>query len=219
VDKLLVTRSETLVGANLAPVLGNRLDVIGLDMGASTSAACDAIHHERPQLVVHSGPLSVSAWDAAGLGATRLLNRADVNREAEYLTYVVAACREVGAKLVVAASDAIFDGPRMFHDENSLPSARRAFGKAAVQVEAALRGSGALLLRSHVYGWCPAGYGANYAERMFEELTGELPCSVDAVRHATPILATDFAELIYAAYRVDLTGLYHAAGAERTSPY
>mgnify|MGYP003400082932 CR=1 FL=1 len=52
-------------------------------------------------------------------------------------------------------------------------------------------GAGALVVRSHVYGWCPGAFGMNYAERMFHELTGELPCPVDAVRHATPILATD----------------------------
>ncbi|MGC3968581.1 MAG: sugar nucleotide-binding protein [Pirellulales bacterium] len=59
----------------------------------------------------------------------------------------------------------------------------------------------------------------NYAERMFHELTGEMPCPVDAVRHATPILATDLAERIGDAYRHNLSGLLHITGAERTSPY
>jgi dTDP-4-dehydrorhamnose reductase len=54
---------------------------------------------------------------------------------------------------------------------------------------------------------------------MFRELTGEADCPVDAVRHATPILASDLAECLYAAYRANLAGMYHVAGAERTSPY
>jgi dTDP-4-dehydrorhamnose reductase len=54
---------------------------------------------------------------------------------------------------------------------------------------------------------------------MFRELTGETECTVDAVRHATPILASDLAECLYAAYRADLSGTFHVAGAERASPY
>jgi dTDP-4-dehydrorhamnose reductase len=65
----------------------------------------------------------------------------------------------------------------------------------------------------------PGGGATNYAERMFHSLTAELPCRVDARRHATPILATDFAQFAYAAHRRQLCGLYHLAGAERTSPH
>jgi dTDP-4-dehydrorhamnose reductase len=86
-------------------------------------------------------------------------------------------------------------------------------------LESSLREAATLLIRTHVYGWSKADGGATSAERMFRELTGETDCPVDAVRHATPILASDLAECLWAAYRAGLTGTYHVAGAERTSPY
>jgi dTDP-4-dehydrorhamnose reductase len=54
---------------------------------------------------------------------------------------------------------------------------------------------------------------------MLHALTAELPCKVDARRHATPILATDFVRIAYEACRAGLSGLFHLAGAERTSPH
>src|SRR5690606_39234932 len=40
----------------------------------------------------------------------------------------------------------------------------------------------------------------------------------DHIRHATPILATDLAEIVRRACLENLTGTYHVAGAERVSP-
>jgi dTDP-4-dehydrorhamnose reductase len=49
-------------------------------------------------------------------------------------------------------------------------------------------------------------------------LDAGLPVVADAHRHATPILATDLAGLLHAAYREGLHGVLHVAGAERTNP-
>jgi len=39
------------------------------------------------------------------------------------------------------------------------------------------------------------------------------------MRHSTPILATDFAEILERAYQQKLRGTYHLAGAERINPF
>jgi dTDP-4-dehydrorhamnose reductase len=179
----------------------------------------EAVRRERPQWVVHSGAMSNSAWDAAGVGEKSPLMRRDLEREAAEVIALGAACREVRARFCLVSSDVVFDGPRMFHTEQTPVCARRGAGRAIAELEASLREAATLVVRTHAYGWSRADGGATSAERMFRELTGETECPVDAVRHATPILASDLAECLHAAFRADLRGLYHIAGAERTSPY
>ncbi|MCE9606269.1 MAG: sugar nucleotide-binding protein [Planctomycetia bacterium] len=233
-DRLLVTRTDSLVGANAALVLADRMDVIGLSNPSSQAplgtnvldyssddpaAIVASVRQERPQMVLHSGPFAASGWDVGGLGAAQLAPRTDTRRETATVKALAEGCREVGAQLVVVITDGLFAGPHMFHNESARPNAGGAFGRGAAAVELAALAAGALVVRSHVYGWSPTSYGVNYAERMFHELTGELSCPVDAVRHATPILATDLAERLFVAHRLGLKGLYHITGAERTSPY
>lgn len=217
-DKLLVTRPETLIGAAALATLGPRLNIVGghaPDAGSLRNTVLDA----APQLVVHTGPFSVAGWDVGGLGLPSLTNQIGGAAELDLALQLAATCREVNAKLIVVVTDGMFAGPHMFHNENARPNAVGPFARHAATIERKLVGSGALVVRSHAYGWCPGAFGMNYAERMFHELTGELPCPVDAVRHATPILATDLAERLYEAYRLGLSGLMHITGAERTSPY
>jgi dTDP-4-dehydrorhamnose reductase len=224
VDKLLVTRSDSLLGRNLAPTLGDRMDVIAVERAESGGDAmpeimAEAVRRERPQLVVHAGAMSLSAWDAAGVGGDSPLRRRDMEREAAQVIALGAACREVRARFILVSSDAVFDGPRMFHTEQTPVCARRGAGRAIADLETALRDAANLMIRTHAYGWSAAEGGTNSAERMFRELTAETECGVDAVRHATPMLASDLAECLFAAYRAGLSGTYHVAGAERTSPY
>lgn len=218
-DKLLVTRPETLIGAAALAALGPRLDIVGGDVPTDAAALRNAVLEGAPQLVIHTGPFSVAGWDVGGLGLPSLTNQVGGAAEIDLAVRLAAACRDVRAKLVVVVTDGMFAGPHMFHNENARPNAAGPFARHAAAIERKLVGTGALVVRSHAYGWCPSTFGMNYAERMFHELTGELPCPVDAVRHATPILATDLAERLYEAYRLGLSGLLHITGAERTSPY
>lgn len=228
-DKLLVTRPDSLIGAAAAETLASRLDVVGdehrhLFQTAGRAAThspddlCDAVAQCRPSLVVHTGPFSVAGWDVGGLGLPAQPTVAE-RAELDLAAQLAEACRGAGAKLVVVVTDGMFAGPHMFHSENARPNAAGPFARGAAAIERKLVAFGALVVRSHAYGWCPTAFGVNYAERIFHELTGELLCPVDAVRHATPILATDLAERIYDAYRLGMSGLVHITGAERTSPY
>jgi dTDP-4-dehydrorhamnose reductase len=231
VEKLLVTRPDTLIGANTAAVLADRMDVIAPDAPVLTETAnsqsadgeaawiAEAIRRERPTLVVHSGPTAWSGWDVSGTDGVRVDARCNPTVEASFIAAAAAACRDVGAKLIVATTDAVFSGPRMFHAEEGQSWAATAFAKTARAVEQGLNDGQTLVLRGHVYGWMPQGGATNYAERMFHALTAELPYRVDARRHASPILATDFVRLAYEAYRAGLTGLWNVSGAERTSPH
>jgi len=86
-------------------------------------------------------------------------------------------------------------------------------------MERALESTGALVVRTHAYGWSPTPEGATFAQAALESLAAGIAPAVDGRRHATPILATDLAEFLLRAYELRLHGLYHLAGAERSSPW
>jgi dTDP-4-dehydrorhamnose reductase len=215
----LITRADSLIGANAVVVLADRCDVSTAAASATAAQTAAQILQERPNWVLHAGPAAWSSWDLQGVDGARCDVRRESAGELPYLSAVAEACRAVEARLTVATSDAMFRGPRMFHEEHGPSRSAAPFAKAQFVLEDMLRQSGALVLRTHAYGWMPTGGSTNYAERMFHALTSELPCRVDARRHATPILAADFVRIAHEAHRAGLSGVYHLAGAERTSPY
>ncbi len=225
-DKLLVTGVEGLVGSNVAAVLAEHCQVVGVSHGSAQAPyrviACDPndplelaaiADAESPRWLIHCGPLSRCGWDAAEMPSP------DAEHESHVAASLAAAARRSGARLAVVLSDAVFAGPRLFHTEASTPTAGGRFAAAARAVEQVLTDSEVLMVRTHAYGWSPRGAQPNYAEACWQLLSQGEPCEVDAQRHATPILATDLAVLIYRALRARLHGLIHIAGAERTSPF
>ncbi len=115
------------------------------------------------------------------------------------------------------SSDAVFAGPRMFHEEDSPATAAGAWPDAARKLEQALAGSSALIVRSHVYGWSPSQ--DSFAEIVWSACVDRRPVGIDGRRHATPLLISDLAEFLEKAYYLTLDGLWHVAGAERSSPF
>jgi dTDP-4-dehydrorhamnose reductase len=76
-------------------------------------------------------------------------------------------------------------------------------------------GAGGLIARTHLFGWSPNGN--TFAERMVSLLQDARPCFASGTRYATPILASQFADLLWQAWRRKLSGLRHFGGAERAS--
>ena len=76
-----------------------------------------------------------------------------------------------------------------------------------------------LLVRTNVFGLSPNPENPGLIETVLEALSDEQTLSLDCMRHATPILATDFAEIIEKAYQNKLHGVYHLAGGERINPF
>ncbi len=224
-QKVLVTGVDEVVGANIAWSLTDRYELVALSGRGAAPADCrlldcdpndpvevaKAIEAEAPRHVIHCGPLSRSAWDLTDAAAI------DFDHELRLVRQLAETTEQIDSRLIVISTDGVFAGPRMFHAENARPNPSSRIGEAAVAMEQALAGSSALVIRTHAYGWSPAGADANYAERLWSLLSQGEPCEADAERHATPILASDLAELIYKAMRLQLEGVVHMAGAERTS--
>jgi dTDP-4-dehydrorhamnose reductase len=226
VERLLVCGIDSMLGANLALELAERCEVLGLYERAALespavrtaewqpddSAALVAFVDEwQPQWIVRCGPLAASSWDDAPDGDV-------AGREPRVVRQLADAAERFGSRLTVISSDAVFAGPRMFHDEAAAGASSAPRAAWVRQMERVLDDREALVVRTHAYGWSFAG-APGFAERTFEAVASHHAADVDGHRHATPILATDLAELLWRGYETRLTGLYHLAGAERTSPH
>jgi dTDP-4-dehydrorhamnose reductase len=155
--------------------------------------------------------LAAAAWDPG-------IEPAAAQREAVVAGRLADAVAALGSRLTVISSDAVFAGPRMFHEE----TANTATTPRALQVRAmerAVEHAPALVVRTHAYGFAPATTAAGFAQRALAAIEPGRAVAADGRRHATPILASDLAELLERAFELRLHGLYHMAGAERTSPY
>ena len=226
-EKLLVIGVDGVVGANLALSLTDRFEVVGLfhtQPGwlpgcrtvpwepADPGQWIALVHEQRPRWIIYCSPLASSSWDVPqpcpdGTALARICRR------------LAQTSAEVGSRLALISSDAAFAGPRLFHDERSTATSRRPLAQAIRQTEKALQGTEALVVRTHAYGWSPAGTPPGFAERVWQSLVEGRRVGSDPHRHATPILASDLAELLWLAYRRGLAGTYHVAGAERASAY
>ena len=223
-DKLLLVGADSMLGANLALALEDRFDCTGLARKRPTVAGCrqtivgdglDAklveslVADEHPDWVIYIGPTSHSSWQAD-----------DDERPASaiHVAQRLAATTAVsGAAFTLVSSDAVFTGPRLFHEEPSRATADTPFAREVRAVEDALAGTRALVVRTHAYGWSATDDTPSLAETLAEQLAAGRPIASDGVRYATPILATDLAELLAVAYEKELRGLYHITGAERSN--
>jgi dTDP-4-dehydrorhamnose reductase len=227
VERLLVTGVDTLLGSNLALALSGRCEVFGLydrvvvqaegvetaqwRPGESVSLA-KYFDTWQPQWILHCGPLAGSSWEATP-------EAGETQREVAVVGQLGELAHRWGSSLVVLSSDAVFSGPRMFHDERWPASSTTARAVQSLAMEKVAATFDALVVRTHAYGWNVSGGRASFAERALRDLNlGCLP-TPDGRRYATPILATDLADLLWRAYETRLRGLYHLAGAERVSTH
>jgi dTDP-4-dehydrorhamnose reductase len=226
--RLIVTGVEDALGGNLALALSQQFAVLGLyHRRAISLEGCQTapwrpddeadwkatICRESPRWIIHCGPLARSSWDV-------LPEVPDGAREGRLWLALAGMAEKREARLTVLTTDAVFAGPRMFHAEDSPAGSCRPLGRAAIEAERYLKHSPRVLLaRTHAFGWSPPGEELGAVGRVWTSLLsgGREPLEVD--RHATPILAADLAELLGDAYRRQLTGLYHLAGAERVTPH
>lgn len=221
-EKLLIIGIDTLAGSNLALSLANRCEIAGISLcenfafdgcrvlpirAAETDKVCSAIAAESPTWIVHCGPTSRSSWD---------FEEFDAAQTVALVAATAATAKSCGTRFTLVSTDAIFQGPKLFHREISeVGEGPRSI--AAARVEKALAGVDALTIRTHLFGWSPAGDSS--VEQIWEAIADDRTVPACGNRYASPILAIDFAELLWLANRKRLTGTFHLAGAERISKW
>ena len=225
VDTLLIAGLDTVVGINLAAHLADRFQVVGICLNQPAAiAGCHSgvclsqedndirewVESIRPDQLVYCGPSSASTWDnTVGL-------RPDVDDVAVAGRWAAAA-NEYGARLTVISTDGIFTGPWVYHEEDSTChcSSREARSVRRIEKTTAVRCPDALIVRTNVFGW---SHSDGWLEQLCVDLEDGSAGPFDFLRHATPMLATDLADVLFAAWSAQLGGIYHISGAERTNP-
>ena len=221
-EKLLIVGIDTLAGSNLALTLADRCNIVGISDRSgfelpgcrtlpirlsASEAVGESIVVERPAWIVYSGPTACSSWDCC--------DEQQSAHEPRQIAIVNEASKQCGSNLTLISTDAVFHGPRLFHRETFPKALDRPAAIAAIEAEKAITADGALIVRTHVFGWSHTA--TSFAERLWASLTEERPVAPSGTRYATPILASDLAELLWRAFRKKLSGVYHAGGAERAS--
>ncbi|REJ88615.1 MAG: hypothetical protein DWQ29_08335 [Planctomycetota bacterium] len=227
VNTILVVGIETVAGANLAAKFAEKHAVVGLSNGRSVeidgcethvchaadgSAAADWLHELMPGRVVYCGPEARSCWDA---DAADLLSEQSTTAAGNW----AAAAEEAGCGFTMISSDGVFTGPWIFHDEESLAVCRTPEAEHIRNSErrVAQAAADALIVRTNVFGWSPEG-DRGWMEGLLSGIESRQGLNCDCIRHASPLLATDLADILDRAHEEGIAGLYHIAGAERISP-
>lgn len=225
-DKILIVGLDTIAGANLAATFKDRFSVTGVCCETEVSVAgceteadhCDEAlkiaQRVRADRIVLCGMNSQSGWEMDSR----------VPFEGQLLRTARAwgdAANKTKSELTLISSSSVFTGPWMFHDEESeqFSNSPEALGILAMEREIRQRVPQALIVRTHTYGWSPLGDEEGFAAGILNRLRIGETSSIDCVRHASPILATDLAEIVEKAFSAGLTGLLHIGGAERINPY
>ncbi len=223
--RLLITGVDGALGANLAMRLAANFVITGVCQNTPISLpACriwplqgsdrlaSLVRELAPKWIIHCGAASRGSWDAVE-------DEVDAELELRLCHTLREAASAVGSSLTVISTDAVFAGRRGFRREGHSTDGVSALAQVARLVEQALCGTNALVVRSCIYGWSPTGGRPGFAERAWQAFSEGNRFTADPDLFATPILATDLADLLLRSYRRGLTGLYHFAGAERVSAY
>ncbi|MFO1094851.1 MAG: sugar nucleotide-binding protein [Planctomycetaceae bacterium] len=226
-NTILVVGVDTTVGANCAARLAERQSVVGLSSHSGVQIdGCEThlfdldnpadaeawLSDARPERVLYCGPESRSCWDPETAASLNAGSAAAAGRWA-------AATQVAAVPFTFISSDAVFTGPWIFHDEDSLAVCRSPEATTIRNAEKLVRDAGgeSLIIRTNAFGWAPTSEGG-WIERLLGSIEDRRTLDCDCIRHATPILATDLAEIIDRAWQEGLIGTYHIAGAERVSP-
>lgn len=223
-DRFLVVGVDTVAGANLAASFAEHhhvstwastagYEIANCDSLDPTLAPSQLIARSRPDCILYCGPAARSAWEPG----TKQLTDDDMVCQAEIWS---AACAAAHVQMVMISSDAIFSGPWLFHDEDShgLCSSYQSQAIRAAEMQVLENCPESLIIRTNTFGWSAGPEGTGWVESLLKTVETKRFVQQDHIRHATPILATDLAEIVRRACQEGLTGIYHVAGAERVSP-
>jgi dTDP-4-dehydrorhamnose reductase len=212
VEKLFIVGIDTLAGSNLAATLASRCEIDGAKSSATkhdphAAAALAPIAACQPDWIAYCGPASHSSWDGVD-------ENTDWTAEKSRLRAIATAAKNCDAPLAYLSTDAIVDGPQIFSREVHATS-NAVDAVAIVELERMLVESGALVIRTHLFGW--SAENESFVERLHSSINDGLAIHACGSSYASPMLASDFAELLWVAHRKQLRGLFHLAGAERIS--
>lgn len=195
---------ESPVGSALFNHLKPIASVTGLSLSdaVTESNAVDAVTD-----VVLCGDAAVSSWDDSFGG---------LKSDESIVPHLCRQVRRTSRRLVYVSSDSVFDGPWVFHDDDTPQSGRDATSHSLWSLEQQiLRHTASLVIRTNALGDNEAGF----LNRLQVALNGSGRIAVPSDVYATPLAADRMAKLLADVLQTDASGIVHLAGAERLSPW
>jgi len=226
--RLLITGASGLLGLNLALQARNAHTVVGVDRcklgGVPFEVLCadllepgapeKVLEAAQPDGLVHCAALAELEPCEADPGLAARLN-------AVLPGELAAACKARGVKMAHISTDAVFDGtgPEAYTEADA-PHPLSVYARTKLDGEKAVLAAdpAALVVRVNFFGWSPSGR-RSLAEFFFNNLSAGKRVQGFTDVTFCPAFVGDLADVLLLMLSRDLSGLYHAVGAECLTKY
>lgn len=226
--KLLITGASGLLGINLAMEAMREHEVVGVDRGRLQSApfpviktnffnrhAFDpALDSAQPDWVINCAALANLEECERHPGQAKILN-SDLPRE------LAAVCAERNIKFIHLSTDAVFDGAREgAYTEEDEPNPQSMYSRTKLDGERAVQEANpqAIVARVNFFGWSLGGR-RSLAEFFFNNLSEGKNVNGFTDVIFCPMLVNHTSRLLLEMLEKNLSGLYHAVGAQTMNKY
>lgn len=214
--RIIIAGVETVAGQAIARRLSRSHDVEAFSLTAAVTSGLNASPRFAASSLsdIHSidgvcfcGGASHSSWDADfGL----------FDAEQAALAECVEIANAATAQLVYVSSDAVFDGPWIFHDDECRSfSASQTAEQLREWEDLASTATQHLIIRTNVLGSAPG----SWLSAVMDKLKSAQPAALNARQWSTPLAEVGFAAAVQLAVESGLTGCVNLGGAERTTAF
>lgn len=206
-SRILVTGMSGMLGKSLVPLLLER----GYEVVAPDSSELDITKLTAVRELVRGA----SAEVVINCAAYTAVDKAENDREraflvnAEGVSYLASAAKEVGARLVHVSTDFVFDGlANTPYKEEDEPAPLGIYGSSKFEGELNIQrhGGSFIIIRTS---WLYGVGSANFVTKIAEKAVTSKELSVVFDQVGTPTSARDLSEAIVNLIRCDENGIFH----------
>ena len=206
--KIAVWGSDTVAGKALSEEFQQDHEVSAETLNSIPLTEIDQVCSTN-DVLIYCGDTSASSWDSGFGNLTCDLN---------VVAKLVDAAQTQECQFVFLSSDAVFNGPWLFHDEYTSRCEKTAIARRIKKLEdIVLNYSRGTVIRSNILG--TSEDNSSFLDELLDNVLSGKTCRVDATTFSSPILVGDFARITALVVRELPTGIVHVSGAERTTPW
>lgn len=214
-NRILIVGIDTVAGRSLAEQLSGTFNVTGLWFSTPTTVSgCAVARVKKTALneylvdaatIIFCGAASQSSWN---------LSFGTFRPEEKWLTPCVLAAKAFGSRMVFVSSDAVFAGPWVFHDDDSMVHSEESSAQQLRGFESEVQAlTDSLIVRTNIVD------SEGVVQQALRAVENGRTVSVDACTYATPVAQDEFASSLVECLKAGMRGYVNIAGAERTSAF
>lgn len=221
-DKLLIIGGSGFVGSTLANYAINDYDIFltynknkpinsnfqsfQINLLDNRDKIIDLIHTLKPNFIVHTAAhSSVDLCETNHTLANEL--HIDVTKD------IAIICNKINSKLIYLSTDAVFDGNSIKnYSEKDKPNPVNHYGFTKLNAEKIILNASkqnVILRTAVIYGWHKKSRFSNW---IIETLNDKKRVDPHIDQYNSPTLVDDLAKVILKIIKINISGLFHAAG-------